>query len=241
MTRQRGNAAARPVRFSCSASVEMNSLLLETVGDPSDAMRIARRIQAAVAAPFSIEAREVRAAISVGIALSTEAHSRAEDILKDADVAMRRAKALAGSRCEVFDEAMHSRAVGRLKLESDLRTALTERQFRIHYQPVVELKTRRILSFEALLRWDHPTQGPISPYRFIEAAEDTGVLVSIGHWLMVQACRQLREWEVNDRSGSPMNVMVNVSARQFADARLANDIQDALQQTGVDPSPCNSN
>ena len=212
------------------------TLLLETVGDPSDAMRIARRIQAAVAVPSSVEGREVRASISVGIALSTTVHTRPEDVLKDADVAMRRARALGGSRCEVFDEAMHSRAVGRLKLESDLRTALAERQFRIHYQPVIELKTRRILSFEALLRWEHPTQGLISPHRFIEAAEDTGILVSIGHWLLVQACCQLREWEVNDRSGSPMYVTVNVSGRQFADARLANEIQDALQQTGVDPS-----
>src|SRR4051812_39704511 len=212
------------------------AILLEAVSDPSDAMRVARRIQVAVAAPFLLESREVRASVSVGIALSTVAHTRPEDLLKDADVAMRRAKSLGGSRCEVFDEAMHTRAVGRLKLESDLRTALAERQFRIHYQPVLQLDTRRLLSFEALLRWDHPTQGLISPYRFIEAAEDTGVLVSIGHWLMVQACRQLREWEVNDRSGSPMNVTVNVSARQFADARLANDIQDALQQTGIDPS-----
>ncbi|HKV81278.1 MAG TPA: EAL domain-containing protein [Candidatus Sulfotelmatobacter sp.] len=212
------------------------TILLETVGDPSDALRIARRLQEAVAAPFPIESREVRASISVGIALTTALQTRPEDVLKDADVAMRRAKAMGGSRCEVFDEAMHTRAVGRLKLESDLRTALTERQFRIHYQPVLQLDTRRIMSFEALLRWEHPTQGLISPYRFIDAAEDTGILVSIGHWLMVQACRQLREWEVNDRSGSPMNVTVNVSARQFADARLANDIQDALQQTGVDPS-----
>jgi EAL domain-containing protein (putative c-di-GMP-specific phosphodiesterase class I) len=161
---------------------------------------------------------------------------RPEDVLKDADVAMRRAKGLGGSRCEVFDEAMHSRAVGRLKLESDLRGALVHRQFRIHYQPVVQLDPRRIVSFEALLRWDHPTQGLISPYRFIEAAEDTGVLVSIGHWLILQACRQLREWEVNNPSGQPMNVTVNVSARQFADARLVNDLQDALQETGVDPA-----
>jgi diguanylate cyclase (GGDEF)-like protein/PAS domain S-box-containing protein len=212
------------------------TILLETVGDPSDALRIARRLQAAVAAPFSVESREVRASASVGIALTTAAHTRPEDVLKDADVAMRRAKAMGGSRCEVFDEAMHTRAVGRLKLEGDLRTALTERQFRIHYQPVLQLDTRRIMSFEALLRWEHPTQGLISPYRFIDAAEDSGILVSIGHWLMVQACWQLREWEVNNRSGSPMNVTVNVSARQFADARLANDIQDALQQTGVDPS-----
>ena len=212
------------------------TILLENVGDPSDALRIARRLQKAVAAPLTIESREVRASASVGIALTTAAHTRPEDVLKDADVAMRRAKAMGGSRCEVFDEAMHTRAVGRLKLESDLRTALMERQFRIHYQPVLQLDTRRIMSFEALLRWEHPTQGLISPYCFIDAAEDTGILVSIGHWLMVQACRQLREWEVNDRSGSPMHVTVNVSARQFADARLANDIQDALQQTGVDPS-----
>jgi diguanylate cyclase (GGDEF)-like protein/PAS domain S-box-containing protein len=212
------------------------TLLVETVVDPSDAMRLARRIQSAVAAPFSIDGREVRASVSVGIALSTAVHTRPEDILKDADVAMRRAKALGGSRCEVFDEVMHTRAVGRLKLESDLRTALAERQFRIHYQPVMQLNARRIQSFEALLRWEHPTQGLVSPYRFIEAAEDTGVLVSIGHWLIMQACRQLREWQVNDRSGQPMSVTVNVSARQFADARLANDIQEALQQTGIDPS-----
>jgi diguanylate cyclase (GGDEF)-like protein/PAS domain S-box-containing protein len=233
-SRERNGSMAEPALFRLGA--DEFTVLLETVGDPSDAMRIARRMQAAVAVPFSIEGREVRASVSVGIALTNATHTRPEDVLKDANVAMRRAKGLGGSRCEVFDEVMHRRAEGRLKLESDLHTALTERQFRIHYQPVIELNTRRILSFEALLRWEHPTQGLISPHHFIEAAEDTGILVSIGHWLILQACRQLREWEVNDRSGSPMNVTVNVSARQFADARLANDIQDALQQTGVDPS-----
>ena len=212
------------------------AVVLESVGDPSDAMRLAKRIQTAVAEPFQLESRELRVSVSVGIALCTVEHARPEDVLKDADVAMRRAKALGGSRCEVFDEAMHTRAVGRLKLESDLRGALVHRQFRIHYQPVLQLDTRRIVSFEALLRWDHPTQGLISPYRFIEAAEDTGVLVSIGHWLIVQACRQLREWEVNNASGQAMNVTVNVSARQFADARLVNDLQDALRETGVDPA-----
>jgi diguanylate cyclase (GGDEF)-like protein/PAS domain S-box-containing protein len=211
------------------------AILLETVSDPSDAMRVAKRIQTTTAEPFQLESREVRASVSVGIALSTAAHTRPEDVLKDADVAMRRAKAMGGSRCEVFDEVMHTRAVGRMKLESDLRTAITQRQFRVHYQPVIDLNTRQIVSFEALLRWDHPTQGVISPYRFIEAAEDTGILVSIGHWLILQACRQLRDWEVNDRSGQPMKVTVNVSARQFSDARLANDIQDALQETGIDP------
>ena len=217
------------------------TILLDAVGDPSDAMRVARSIQTAVAEPFQVENREVRVSVSVGIALSTPAHERAEDVLKDADVAMRRAKALGGSRCEVFDEAMHTRAVGRLRLEADLRTAMTEHQFRVYYQPVVQLDTRRVVSFEALLRWDHPVQGLISPYRFIEAAEDTGILVSIGHWLLLQACRQLRDAEANHSPKQAtnlqnMNITVNISARQFADARLVNDIQDALQQTGIDPS-----
>ncbi len=212
------------------------TILLDAVGDPSDAMRLAKRLQAAVAEPIIVEGREVRASVSVGIALSTLTHERPEDVLKDANVAMRRAKKLGGSRCEVFDEAMHTRAVGRLKLEADLRAALSARQFRVYYHPVVQLDTRRIVSFEALLRWDHPTQGVISPYRFIEAAEDTGILVSIGHWLLLQACQQLREWEATDSFGKSMSITVNVSARQFADARLASDIQDALQQTGIDPS-----
>jgi diguanylate cyclase (GGDEF)-like protein/PAS domain S-box-containing protein len=217
------------------------TMLLDAVGDPSDAMRVARSIQTAVAEPFQVENREVRVSVSIGIALSTPAHERPEDVLKDTDVAMRRAKSLGGSRCEVFDEAMHTRAVGRLRLEADLRTAMTEHQFRVYYQPVVQLDTRRIVSFEALLRWEHPVQGLISPYRFIEAAEDTGILVSIGHWLLLQACRQLRDGEANHAPGQAMNsqsmnITVNISARQFADARLVNDIQDALQQTGIDPS-----
>jgi diguanylate cyclase (GGDEF)-like protein/PAS domain S-box-containing protein len=212
------------------------TILLDVVDDPSDALRVAKSIQAAVAEPFFVETREMRVSASIGIALSTATHERPEDVLKDADVAMRRAKALGGSRCEVLDEAMHTRAVGRLRLEADLRTALTEQQFRVFYQPVVQLASRRVVSFEALLRWDHPSQGLISPYRFIEAAEDTGILVSIGHWLLLQTCRQLREWAAANFSAQPIHITVNVSARQLADARLVNDIQDALQQSGVDPS-----
>ena len=232
--RESGGAPSEAMLFRLGG--DEFAVLLDAVDDPSDALRVAKSIQTAVAEPFFVETREMRVSASIGIALSAATHERPEDILKDADVAMRRAKALGGSRCEVLDEGMHTRAVGRLRLETDLRTALTERQFRIYYQPVVELATRRVASVEALLRWEHPSQGLISPYRFIEAAEDTGILVSIGHWLLLQACRQLRDWEADRFSGQPVNITVNVSARQFADARLANDIQDALQQTGVDPS-----
>jgi diguanylate cyclase (GGDEF)-like protein/PAS domain S-box-containing protein len=212
------------------------AVILDAISDPSDALRIAKRIQAAVAEPFLLGSKEIRASASIGIALSTLAHQKAEDVLKDADAAMRRAKALGGSRCEVLDEAMHTRAEGRLRLEADLRAALAGRQFRIYYQPVLEMKTRTIASFEALLRWEHPTQGLISPERFLEAAEDSGILVSTGHWLVQQVCRQLREWEEKRASAQPVSVTVNVSARQFADACLANDIQQALRETGLDPS-----
>lgn len=212
------------------------SIILDDIKDPSDAMRVAKRLQAAVAEPFFMDTREIRASVSIGIALSTPAHERPEDVLKDADVALRRAKAMGASRCEVYDEAMHTRAEGRLRLEADLRAALAGRQFRIHYHPVIQLATGAVVSFEALLRWDHPTQGLVSPYRFIEAAEDSGILVSIGHWLILQACKQLREWEVNNPGGTPIHMALNVSARQFADARLVTDIQDALRETGIEPS-----
>ena len=212
------------------------TVLLDGVGDASDALRVSRRVQEAVALPAAGPSGEIRMSISVGISLSAISHERPEDILKEADSALRRAKSLGGSRAEVFDEAMHTRAEGRLRLEADLRTALSGQQFRVYYQPVVQLETRQVASFEALLRWEHPTQGLISPYRFLDAAEDTGILVSIGQWLMQQACRQLREWDTANATSPPVSVTVNVSERQFADARLANDIQEALRDTGVDPS-----
>jgi PAS domain S-box-containing protein len=137
------------------------TILLEAVSNPSDAMRAAKRILVTVSEPLLVEGRVVQTTASVGIALGTSAHERAGDLLQDADVAMRRAKAMGGNRCEVFDEAMHSRAVNRLKLEAELRDALVKEQFLVHYQPILMLETKRIVGFEALLRWQHPEQGLI--------------------------------------------------------------------------------
>ncbi|MFZ3278613.1 MAG: bifunctional diguanylate cyclase/phosphodiesterase [Candidatus Sulfotelmatobacter sp.] len=216
------------------------TVLLEEVSDPSNAMRVAERILAAVAEPLLVEGREVRTSASVGIALSKPSHERAEDLLVDADVAMRRAKAMGGSRCEVFDEAVHTRAVNRLKLESELREALEQRQFRVHYQPILELETRQIAGFEALLRWQHPEQGLISPYKFIAAAEDTGLLVRLGQWVIAEACQQLGTWDSNAHAENsampPVSVSVNVSARQLADVRFVASLEATLRQTGTDPS-----
>ncbi|HEY6337819.1 MAG TPA: EAL domain-containing protein [Candidatus Sulfotelmatobacter sp.] len=208
------------------------TVLLDGITDPSDAMRIANRVQVAVAIPILIEGRAVCIAASVGIALSTTPHRNAEDLLQDADTAMRRAKALGGSRCELFDEAMQTQAVNRLKLESELRTAVSEGQFRVLYQPVVALKTRQITGFEALLRWAHPQQGLIAPDKFLEAAEETGLMISIGQWVMMEACRQMRKWQVKYAAG-PLGIAINLSARQLAHATLINDVRDAIHASGI--------
>ncbi len=212
------------------------TILLEDVADPSNAMRVAKRILSNIAEPFLVEGHEVRTSSSVGIAVSATTHARAEDLLQDADVAMRRAKALGGSRCEVFDEAMHRRAVNRLKLEAELREAIEHQQFRVYYQPIVQLATREITGFEALLRWQHPDQGLISPYHFIDAAEDTGLLSAAGHWLILEACKQLQDWTSEHPAIADVTISVNLSAKQFADARFVNELQTAIRETGVEPS-----
>lgn len=212
------------------------TILLEEVSDPSQAMRAAQRILSALAEPFLVEGREVRTSASLGIALSTPTHKRAEELLQDADVAMRRAKAMGGSRCEVFDEAMHNRAVNRLKLEAELREAFGQRQFRVYYQPIFNLETKQIAALEALLRWQHPEQGLISPYKFMAAAEDTGLLISAGQWLLLEACNQLSAWTAEIPTMEPIRISVNVSARQLADARFVTDLEAALRHTGIDPS-----
>jgi diguanylate cyclase (GGDEF)-like protein/PAS domain S-box-containing protein len=212
------------------------TVLLEEITDPSHAMRAARRVLAAAAEPLLVEGREVHASASVGIALSTPTHQRAEDLLVDADVAMRRAKAMGGSRCEVFDEAMHTRAVNRLKLEAELREAMGKRQFRLCYQPIVHLETRQITRFEALLHWQHPEQGLLAPDRFIAVAEHAGLLVSAGHWAILEACRQLRAWDAELPAMESVGITVNVSAKQLADARFQSDLEATLRETGIQPA-----
>jgi len=211
------------------------SLLLEGIKDPSDALRVAQRIHCAVASPFKIEEREVIMSASIGIALSADDHKRAEDLLQDAEVALRRAKTLGGSRCEVFDEAMHTRAVNRLKLETELRSAIELKQFRLCYQPIVHLASGRITGFEALLRWQHPEQGLISPQKFFEVAENVGLIVVIGKWVLHEACRQIRSWPSKHSSIEPLHGTVNISAKQLAYPNLISDVRAAVEEAKVAP------
>jgi diguanylate cyclase (GGDEF)-like protein/PAS domain S-box-containing protein len=212
------------------------TLLLEEVSDPSNALRVAKRILLAVAEPLMIDGREVRTSASVGIALSKPTHEHAMDLLQDADVAMRRAKAMGGARCEVFDEAVHTRAVNRLKLEAELREAVEKCQFPVYYQPLVELATKQITGFEALLRWQHPEQGLISPSKFIETAEDAGLLASTGQWVILEACKQLRAWDSEIPNMEPVSIGINVSAKQLADARFVSGLEATLRDTAINPA-----
>jgi len=212
------------------------TILLEEVSDPSDALRTAKRILSAVAEPMMVEGREVRTSASVGIALSQATQEHAEDLLHDADVAMRRAKALGGSRCELFDEAMHTCAVNRLKLESDLRQAMERRQFRVFYQPILQLRTQQMMGLEALLRWQHPEQGLISPGKFIATAEDAGLLDPAGQWLMFEACRQFQAWKVALPATEALGMNVNVSAKQLASVSFLSGLEATLRETRMDPS-----
>jgi len=209
-------------------------ILLEDIKDPSDALRVAKRLQAAVAIPFTLEHHEIRPSASVGIALSTAPQKQAEDLLRDAEIAMRRAKAQGTGHCEIFNASMHSRAIYRLNLETELRTAIARCQFVPHYQSIVQLKTGRVVGFEALLRWYHPDR-IISPGEFIEVAEETGLIVPIGQRLLQAACQQLIDWQSKYPATEPLHMTVKISARQFVHPGFVEDVGAAIRESGLDP------
>jgi len=212
------------------------TILLVDINDPSDAIRAAERIQSVLAMPYSFGGQEVFVSASVGIALSTTPHSTADDLLRDADIAMYRAKSLGKARVEIFDTEMHVQAVNRLKLESALRRAVEREEFRLFYQPIISLHRGRITGFEALLRWQPPNRGLVGPAEFIGVAEETGLILPIGKWVLHQACQQARLWQTQYPSDPPLTMSVNISAKQFAKSDLAEEIRLVLEQTGIPSS-----
>ncbi len=213
------------------------TIIIEDIHDPSDAIRVAMRIQNSLAAPpLVILGQEIFATASVGIALSTSPHNSAEDLLRDADLAMYRAKTLGKARCEVFDTAMHADAVKRLKLETELRKAIDCNEFRVHYQPVVRLSDKRIAGFEALVRWQKPDVGLVPPAEFISVAEESGLILLMNRWLRLEACKKMRSWHAEFPSDPPLTLSLNVTAREFAHPGLISEISSALEQTGLPPS-----
>ncbi len=212
------------------------TLLLEDIEDDSVATNIANRLQKELTWPLNLSGHEVFTSASIGIALSTIGYERPEDLLRDADIAMYRAKASGKARYEVFDTTMHTRAVALLQLESDLRRGLARGEFQLHYQPIVLLQTGEILGFEALLRWQHPQRGLVSPAEFIPVAEETGLIVPIGWWVFREACHQMRLWQLQFPEYSSLVMSINLSAKQFEQPDLLKQINQIMQETEVAPS-----
>lgn len=230
---RRLEACLRPTDTIARLGGDEFTILLEGLSDISDTIRIAERIQAELTLPFNLGGQEVFTTASIGIALSATGYSQAEDLLRDADIAMYRAKVF-GARYEIFNTTMHARAVARLQMETDLRRAIERQEFLIYYQPLVSLETGKITGFEALIRWQHPQRGLLSPAKFVPVAEETGLLSRIDQWVMGEACRQAQHWSEQIKSDSPLSISVNISNKQFTQANLIEQISQILQETSLE-------
>jgi diguanylate cyclase (GGDEF)-like protein len=210
-------------------------LLLEDVADSETAEAVALRIEAELAKPLSFEGREVFVTASIGIALSSERLGTPEEVLRDADLAMYHAKAKGKARHEIFDGSMSAPALDRMDLEMDLRSAISRHEFRLHYQPILRLDTGQITEVEALIRWQHEKRGLLQPDAFIGLTEETGLIVPIGQWVLGEACRQARAWQIEFPRTPPLIMSVNLSAKQFQHPRLVEEITEVLSTTGLEP------
>lgn len=211
------------------------AILLNDITHFDDAIRVAERVLHELKLPFNLAGHEVFTTASIGIALSNNRYQAAEDVLRDADTAMYRAKADGKARYEVFDMVMHARVVALLQLENDLRRAIEREEFCLHYQPIVALADGRITGFEALVRWAHPERGLIRPAEFIPVAEETGLIIPLGRWVLHAACAQMRRWQAISPAHAQLKLNVNLSGRQFTQTDLCGQIEHTLAVTNFEP------
>ena len=233
-----GDTAARLNGYSTVAHLggDEFGVLLDDIRQPEDAARIAERIQSTLALPFCLSGQEVFATAIVGLTVNSPEYQSPEELLRDASTAMNRAKAQGKGRIEIFDPGMRVGAVQRLQLETDLRNAWERQEFEVYYQPLVALESGRIVGFEALLRWRHPRRGLVGPVDFIPLAEETGLIVPLGRWVLEQACLQVQAWNALPGVTPDLVMSVNVSGKQFRQANLVEQITEVLEQTGLPPA-----
>ena len=209
-------------------------VVLDDIIDESSPIRVAERIRLALEEPVQVEGHAVHVTVSIGIAIATGARHSAEDLLRDADTAMNRAKEAGRDRYVLFDEAMHQTAVSRLDLENALRRSVERGEIVVSYQPVISVASAKLTGFEALARWQHPRRGLLLPPEFVPIAEETGLVVPIGRFVLGEACCQLRAWN-EGRAGAPLRMSVNLSPRQVASPSLVEEVETAVEAAGIDP------
>jgi diguanylate cyclase (GGDEF)-like protein/PAS domain S-box-containing protein len=211
------------------------NVLVDDITDASDAVAVAERLRRALEAPFEIDGHQLFASARIGIAVSTTGYVKAEEILRDATIALNRASASSSVPYEIFDPEMRQKAMTRLTVETDLRHAIDNRNFEVHYQPIISLQSGRIAGFEALVRWRHPVRGLVQPNDFIGIAEDTGMIVDIDRLTMAESCRQMAAWMSDYGAAAPDVMCANVSSKQLADKELMTQIASTLDITGLLP------
>jgi diguanylate cyclase (GGDEF)-like protein/PAS domain S-box-containing protein len=212
------------------------AVLLGNIGDLADVIDVTERIHGKLTAPHRVQGHEVFCSASIGIALGDEGYDRPEQVLRDADIAMYQAKARGGARSyEVFDTKMHACILERQQLEADLRGVVERMELVLHYQPIINLKTRRLTGFEVLVRWNHPTRGLLLPLEFISLAEESGQINVMGEWILRESCREMRILQDRHQTEPPLKLSVNISGRQFMQYDLADKVTGILKETGLDP------
>jgi diguanylate cyclase (GGDEF)-like protein/PAS domain S-box-containing protein len=215
------------------------TILLEDISSALDATRVAERIANDLAVPFMVAGQELFPTASIGIAIYNPSYQSPEELLRDADTAMYSAKALGKGRYEIFDANMRANTIARLQLETELRRGLERREFENYYQVIVSLTTGRIWGFEALVRWRHSARGIISPNEFIPVAEETGLIVPLGQWVLETACQQMRIWQSRFLDDPPLLISVNLSARHFLQSDLVQQCRAVLYETQLSHSSLN--
>ena len=208
------------------------TVLLEDVADAAEAFEIAERVHRAFLVPVEAKGYTLHVTTSIGIVVGNLGYERTEDVLRDADIAMYRAKALGKARSKLFDVTMQVRAAALMALEADLRAAIKAEQFEVHYQPIVRTDGARLVGFEALVRWRHPQRGLVSPGDFIPLAEETGLVIDIDRWVLQHASRQVLLWQAEFGACPPLTLSLNLSSQQFARPDLASFVADVLAETG---------
>jgi diguanylate cyclase (GGDEF)-like protein/PAS domain S-box-containing protein len=234
-TARRLESCLRPGDIVARLGGDEFAIVVEHVRHVNDAIQAAERIREHLAMPFNLSGHEVFISASIGIALNQTASEEPDEILRNADTAMYRAKDHGRGCYELFDKGMHARNAALSQLETGLRRALARDEFRVHYQPIISLENWRISGFEALVRWEHPELGYISPLKFITVAEETGLIVPIGQWVLREACEQLRAWQDQFPSDPPLSMSVNLSGRQLSQPDLIDRISQILSETTLDP------